>query len=62
MYSAQSNRIEKYIKNNSIIVPEYALKLENIKSRISNLLNIYSLLALRSLNNNSNKNNNKNEN
>ena len=38
------------INEKTIIIPEYKLKLENIKSRINNLLNIYSLLALRSLN------------
>ena len=54
LYSAQSNRIKINAKNTSVIVPEYTIKLENIKSRISNLLNIYSLLALRTINNISN--------
>ena len=31
-------------------MPEYKIKLEEIKSRINNLLNVYSLLALRSIN------------
>jgi hypothetical protein len=56
LYTAQNNRIGKYLKNKSIIVPEYTMKLENIKSRISNLLNIYSLLALRSINSTNNNN------
>ena len=51
------NKIEKHRKNSSVIVPEYKIKLENIKSRVSNLLNVYSLLALKSLNStNVNKN------
>ena len=37
--------------NNSISVPEYKLKLDAIKSRIYKLLNIYSLIALKSINN-----------
>ena len=57
--SSQNNRIEKNLKNSSIIVPEYAIKLENIKSRVSNLLNVYSLIALRSLNTSNNIDNNK---
>lgn len=54
LYSAQSNRVRNNVKNKSIIVPEYTIKLENIKSRVSNLLNVYSLLALRIINNISN--------
>ena len=50
LHSAQNNIIGKNVKNNSIVLPEYTIKLENIKSRVSNLLNVYSLLALRSLN------------
>ena len=48
------------LKYNSkpIIVPEYKIKLDAIKSRIYKLLNIYSLIALKSINNNSNGNNN----
>lgn len=38
-------------------MPEYKIKLEGIKSRVSNLLNVYSLIALRSINV-SNSNNN----
>ncbi len=44
-YSPRNNISEK-----NLIIPEYKIKLENIKSRINNLLNVYSLLALRSLN------------
>ncbi len=36
-----------------MIFSEYKLKLEAIKSRIYKLLNIYSLIALKSINNNS---------
>ena len=54
LYSSPNNRIEKYINNKSVVIPELTVKLENIKSRVSNLLNIYSLLALRSINNNNN--------
>ena len=46
-------------------MPEYILKLEDIKSRIYKLLNIYSLIALKSINDSNdiskskdNKNNN----
>ena len=35
-----------------MIFSEYKLKLEAIKSRIYKLLNIYSLIALKSINNN----------
>ncbi len=38
------------INEKTVVIPEYQIKLENIKSRINNLLNIYSLLALKSLN------------
>ena len=46
----------------TIVIPEYKIKLENIKSRINNLLNIYSLLALRSLKNPNGEHNNDREN
>ena len=49
LYSPKNNKIEK-IENKNIIMPEYKMKLENIKSRISNLLNVYSLLALKNIN------------
>ena len=45
--------------NKSIIVPEYIIKLDSIKDRVTKLLNIYSLLALRSLNNSNDNANNK---
>ena len=56
--SKQKNINELKYGNNPVIVPEYKLKLESIKSRIYKLLNIYSLIALKSLNNNSDDNNN----
>ena len=46
LYSPKNNKLD----NKTIIVPEYKVKLENIKSRISNLLNVYSLLALKNIN------------
>ena len=56
LYSSKNNSVGKIIPNKSIVVPEYTIKLENLKSRVSNLLNIYSLLALRSLNDTNDKN------
>ena len=52
--SKKKNISLKKCGNNSVFVPEYKIKLENIKSRIYKLLNIYSLIALKSINNNSN--------
>ena len=49
------NKAKIFKGNKSIELPEYTFKLENIKSRISNLLNIYSLLALKSINDNNEK-------
>ena len=46
LYSPKNNQIT----NNRIIMPEYKMKLESIKSRVSNLLNVYSLLALKNIN------------
>ena len=46
LYSPKNNRIE----NKTIIMPEYKIKLESIKSRVTSLLNVYSLLALKSIN------------
>ena len=37
-------------ENKTVVIPEYKVKLENIKSRVTNLLNIYSLLALKNIN------------
>ena len=51
LYSPKKNKIENKINNKSILVPEYKVKLDIIKSRVTDLLNIYSLLALRSINN-----------
>ena len=50
LYTSKNNSARKNFTNKSIVVPEYSIKLENIKSRVSNLLNVYSLLALRGLN------------
>ena len=50
LYSSKNNSVGKINSSKSISVPEYSIKLENLKSRVSNLLNVYSLLALRSLN------------
>ena len=57
-YNTQRNFNKSNKKNNNknnldektIVMPEYKIKLESIKSRINNLLNVYSLLALRALN------------
>ena len=51
LYSPKKSKIGKYINNKSVVVPEYRVKLDNIKSRVVYLLNIYSLLALKSVNN-----------
>ena len=49
LYSPKNN-IGNYLKNNDIVVSDYSINLKKIKARMSNLLNVYSLLALRSLN------------
>ena len=49
LYSPKNN-IGNYLKNNDIVVSDYSINLKKIKARVSNLLNVYSLLALRSLN------------
>ena len=67
-YIKNKNQKNEYFKNKSvgkiseksILVPEYSIKLENLKSRVSNLLNVYSLLALRSLNITNDRNNENN--
>ena len=48
LYSPKHNRAE----NKTIAMPEYKVKLERIKSRVISLLNVYSLLALKSANDN----------
>jgi hypothetical protein len=48
LYSPKHNRAE----SKTIIMPEYKVKLERIKSRVIGLLNVYSLLALKSANDN----------
>ena len=56
LYSPKKKQIEKCLKNNkSIVVSEYKIKLDNIKSRVSELLNVFSLIALRSINITNNK-------
>jgi len=55
LYSSPKSKVEIYQENKSILVPEYTIKLENIKSRVTNLLNVYSLLALKSINDINNK-------
>ena len=62
--SERKKIIDPKFRKNSIIMPEYKLKLEAIKSRMFKLLNIYSLIALMSLNNNKNdiQSSNKDEN
>ena len=69
LYSPKKNRNEKNFSNNnkSIVVSEYKIKLDNIKSRVSDLLNVFSLIALKSINFTNNidvqkeENNNNNE-
>jgi len=56
--SEQNNKNDLKYSSKPVIVPEYKIKLDAIKSRIYKLLNIYSLIALKSINNNSNGNNN----
>ena len=50
VYSPKNDINKINLEEKTIVMPEYKIKLENIKSRINNLLNIYSLLALRALN------------
>jgi hypothetical protein len=52
LYSPKHNREE----SKTIVMPEYKVKLERIKSRVISLLNIYSLLALKSANDNNSGN------
>ena len=53
LYSPKNTKIEK----KTFAFPEYKVKLENLKSRITNLLNVYSLLALKNINISTNINN-----
>ena len=57
LYFSPKNKSEIFKGNKSIEVPEYTIKLEKIKSRVSNLLNVYSLLAIKSINDNDIKEN-----
>ena len=50
VYSPKNDMNKINSDEKTIVIPEYKIKLENIKSRINNLLNVYSLLALRALN------------
>ena len=50
LYFSPKSKVEIFKGNKSIEIPEFTVKLENIKSRVSNLLNIYSLLAIKSIN------------
>ena len=52
LYFSPKNKKEIFKANKSIEIPEYTIKLESIKSRVSNLLNVYSLLAIKSINDN----------
>ncbi len=40
----------KRIESITIVIPEYKVKLESLKSRIINLLNVFSFLTLKSVN------------
>ena len=55
LYYFPKTKAEIFKENKSIEIPEYTIKLENIKSRVSNLLNVYSLLAIKSINDNKEK-------
>ena len=50
VYSPKNDMNKINLDEKTIVLPEYKIKLENIKSRINNLLNVYSLLALRAVN------------
>lgn len=55
------NNDKKLIENKTITIPEYIIKLDSIKSRIYKLLNIYSLIALKSVSNSNNSHINNND-
>jgi len=50
LYSPKRNQIGKSLNSKSVFIKEDKAKLDNIKSRVTELLNVYSLLALRALN------------
>lgn len=50
LYSPKRNQIGKSLNSKSVFIKEDKVKLDNIKSRVTELLNVYSLLALRALN------------
>ena len=57
LYSPKHKRIE----SKTIVIPEYKVKLESLKSRITNLLNVFSFLALKSVNDANDNNRNMQE-
>ena len=50
LYSPKRNQIGKSMNSKSVFFKEDKVMLDNIKSRVTELLNVYSLLALRALN------------
>ena len=50
LYSPKRNQIGKSLNSKSVFIKEDKVILDNIKSRVTELLNVYSLLALRALN------------
>lgn len=59
LYSPKRNQIGKSLNSKSVFIKEDKVKLDNIKSRVTELLNVYSLLALRALNDIAENNENK---
>ena len=50
LYSPKRSQIGKYLNSKSVFIKEDKVNFDNIKSRVTELLNVYSLLALRALN------------
>ena len=50
IYSPKKKKIGKNLNSKSVVIPEYRIKLDSIKSRVTELFNVYSLLAIRSIN------------
>ena len=50
LYSPKRSQIGKSLNSKSVFIKEDKVRLDNIKSRVTELLNVYSLLALRALN------------
>ena len=61
LYSPKRNQIGKSLNSKSVFIKEDKVRLDNIKSRVTELLNVYSLLALRALNDINEINENKEE-